>query len=240
MIKNYRELAKNMKTKDGMSIKPRTIFRSGELSKIDEKEKENLIEVGIKTIYDLRSRAEVSERPDNIKLNIVNYNVTNSDSNVQMDKAFLEELAQNNPDEFMISLYRDYLHLSPTLKPLFQEIINQKEPFLFHCAAGKDRTGVVGALIMQILGFQKEDIINEYVLLDPRVLKDVELHMKQEHLLSDQVIKKLEPLNTVKDTYIKAFLESIEIKFKSLDEYLYKFLDLNKDQITTFQSYYLE
>jgi protein tyrosine/serine phosphatase len=41
---------------------------------------------------------------------------------------------------------------------------NPEIPFLFHCSAGKDRTGVISAIILHIAGSQKEDIAFDYAL----------------------------------------------------------------------------
>ncbi len=239
MIKNFRELAKNVKNKNGLVIKEHMIFRSGELSQLDDIEKSSLKNYGIKKIYDLRSHREVLERVTKVDIDVVNYNVTESNSNVQMDKDFLENIAENGAEQFMIALYKNYLPYSSTLKLLFQDIIKQNKPFLFHCSAGKDRTGIVGALVMYILDFDLSDIYDEFTLLDSRILPDVEVNLKRTHHFSDDMIEKLKPLNIVKSIYIESFFNTIKTEYHDIKSYIEKHLELSDKDIRLFKNTFL-
>lgn len=237
-IKNFRELASQIKNKDGKTIKKQMIFRSGELTFADENDLNKLYQYQIRRIYDLRSLGEREQSPVNHKIDVVGFDVTNSKASAKMDNAFLEKIAPN-ANGFMLMLYQDYLAFSPILKPLMQQVIKEKDPFLFHCAAGKDRTGVVGTLIMAILGFTEESMILEYDQLDERVIIGAEEGLRKQGL-SEELIKQLRPLNGVDPMFIKAFIQAIKNKYQTLDRYLNEFLELSDDQIHTFQMNFLE
>lgn len=134
------------------------------------------------------------------------------------------ELANSDVEAFMISLYRDYLALSPVLKPLFKQLIHERKPFVFHCSAGKDRTGVVGALIMSLLNFEKDAIIHEYLTIDPKILEDA-INSQIKQGLSEEIIDKIKPLSGVNKSYLDVFFETIISKYQTLENYYYKFLE---------------
>lgn len=237
-IKNFRELACQVENIHGKRIKKLMIFRSGELTSADEIDVKTLEAYQIKRIYDLRSSGERENTLKNHSFVIKGFDVTNSKASAKMDNAFLEKVAPN-ANEFMIMLYRDYLAFSPILKPLFQELILEREPFLFHCAAGKDRTGVVATLILAILGFSEQQMIDEYKTLDENVVIGAEEGLRKQGL-SDSLIKQLRPLNGVDPIFIQSFIQAIKSKYQSFDRYLKEFVGLNEDQIRLFQKNYLE
>jgi protein-tyrosine phosphatase len=49
-------------------------------------------------------------------------------------------------------------------KKMLMRLVEQQTPLVFHCAAGKDRTGVAAALILSLLGVSDELIIEDYLL----------------------------------------------------------------------------
>lgn len=139
----------------------------------------------------------------------------------------------------MVSLYRDYLAFSPILKPLFQQMIRERKPFLFHCSAGKDRTGIVGVLLMSLLDFDQESIYKEYVTIDQRILIDA-MESQRKDGLAEEIIQKIKPLSGVKECYIKAFYKAILDKYETMDRYFNDFLELDEKDIQSFKKYILE
>jgi len=238
-VKNFRELAFGLRNKKEQRIKSNMIYRSGELSGLDEADAISIKHLGIKRIYDLRSTYERNHSVTNLDIEIKHFNVSNSNSDNQMNREFLENIAKNGAENFMILLYQEYLPFSPVLKPLMQEIVIEKDPFLFHCAAGKDRTGVTGALIMQLLDFEEKAIIDEYVTLDPRVLMHAEESQRNTDKLPEALIRSLEPLNGVKQIFIESFFNAILERYESINHYVHQFLGLNDDQIKHFKNNYL-
>jgi protein-tyrosine phosphatase len=65
----------------------------------------------------------------------------------------------------MLDFYKEYVTENPeTIKKIITEILESDQPVLYHCTAGKDRTGITTALILTILKFDKETIYNDYLL----------------------------------------------------------------------------
>ena len=56
---------------------------------------------------------------------------------------------------------------NPAYQGMFAHLLNGDAPLLFHCTAGKDRTGVAAALILLALGVSREDVMEDYLLTNP-------------------------------------------------------------------------
>jgi len=237
-IKNFRPLAKDFKNHHGKVIKKDMIFRSGELSKASNEDVDELLFLNIHSIFDLRSEYEQQQQISHPNLRIYGYNISQSTSKKRMDPEFLKHLANSNVDDFMKSLYRDYLALSPVLKPLFQTIIKQRTPFLFHCSAGKDRTGIVGAILMSLLDFDLDVIYQEYLKIDPKILSDAMENQRKDGL-SEDIINAIKPLSGVNKQYLYEFYDTILDEYQTMHHYFKQFLGLTEEDIEAFKHYFL-
>lgn len=237
-IKNFRELAYQVKNSEGKTIKKQMIFRSGEPTFASDSDISKLKSLRIKNIYDLRSLKERESHLKNPSFTIKGFDVADSKASSKMDNAYLESISEN-PYVHVDKVYQDILPFSPMVKALIKDMIHDREPFLFHCAAGKDRTGVVGAIIMSILGFSEDEMVLEYIKLDERVTYDAEEAFRKQGL-AEEVIQKLKPLNTVDANFIKSFIHVIKEKYQTLENYLINFIELTPEDIKSFKEYYLE
>jgi len=238
-IWNFRELAKDYTNRHGKKIKPQRIFRSGSLNYATEDDINKLKQLGIKRIYDLRSQKEISQSQEHHGIEIMSYDVGNTESATPMDHDFFVKVSKSGARKFMHYLYGEHLPHSPMIKPLMHAIIEETEPFLFHCAAGKDRTGVIAALLMHVLGFTEDQIISEYIQLDNRILPYGRASLEKDPSLTTKQIEQLDPLHIVESSYIKAFIQAIKSEYQSLDYYIHHVLDITQNQIEQFIQRYM-
>lgn len=111
--------------------------------------------LGIKNIIDLRGIEEADERPS-IFSSLAEFNyyhITTLEANPALNKT-------NSPiwELYAMSL-EEY---GENYAKILRAIISFKEPFLFHCFLGKDRTGLIAAILLDAAGVSKEDIIKDY------------------------------------------------------------------------------
>jgi protein-tyrosine phosphatase len=163
-ILNFRDLG-GYKARNGRSIAWRRIFRSGEMHLATKNDINRLTkELKIKTIIDLRGA------------NRVNYtgsgplkNATTQHFHIPLtlvtdvERKDLQPIFNNMGEVLLYRIsYRDYgQNIIKTL-----EIITDRRnhPLVFHCNAGKDRSGTVSAILLSALGVSDKDIIEDYVL----------------------------------------------------------------------------
>jgi protein-tyrosine phosphatase len=156
---NVRDLG-GYATTDGRHTRWRTLLRSDKLDRLTPAAQQALTEYGVRTIVDLRYRDEVSAEPD----------VFASSNMIQYLHFPLYELAGEGtlpvvPDN-LEELYRLILdHRQEQIRLIVSTlVVPDVLPAVVHCTAGKDRTGLVIALILGAVGVPYETIVVDYAL----------------------------------------------------------------------------
>ena len=214
-MKNFREIAyKNMNK--GM------LFRSDLLFHFNPKEKGLLKQNNVKVVIDLRNKEELEQLPDtNIKAITFINNPLLSDTNAvnQQPPKTVTIKSLTLPD--MPAAYREIVmsNKKQAWTNIFNILLENKEGgILFHCSAGKDRTGIVTAVILSALGIDKETIYQDYLLTNEKPLyyKKLALQMDPEsrEIFLDYFQAKVE--------YLDAAFDQINQEYGSVKEFLYR------------------
>ena len=150
-VHNFRDLG-GYPTVTGQVTKWRTLFRADGLYRLTPQDAQTVIDLGVQTVIDLRTQKEVQNRGTfPVKQFPVNFHhlpiidATWNDG----DTPEIEDVV-----EFLVWAYREMLdRASEKFADAIKLIAAQDVlPAVFHCAAGKDRTGVLAAFILSILG----------------------------------------------------------------------------------------
>lgn len=228
---NYRDLG-GFKTTDGKFVKWGKIFRSDDLNHLTDQDLEYLSSVPLTSIVDFRSAEEMKQAPDKIPSSVkynYPYSITPGDlmAALNFESATPEQMndmmKQLNvllvADTASIKVYKDFFTLLQEDKEL---------PLMFHCSAGKDRTGMGTALILFALGVDENLIIEDYLA------SNTYLGDKYASLLKERPT--LEPVFVVKKEYIEAGFDKIKKDHGSIDNYLTNVLGVD---IPKFREKYL-
>lgn len=161
--------------KYGKTVRPKLFLRGDGLSNLSENDISTLIEYGVSTIVDLRSDSELKSNPDKF-LNNKNFKYYNIPL-VPMKSGKVQDLTQidlttNVKTRFPL-FYIDMLENSKqNIKKMFKVFAsNIDKTTLYHCTAGKDRTGVTSMLLLGLADVSTEDIIDNYVVSYENILK---------------------------------------------------------------------
>ena len=174
----------------GKTVRWRTVFRSGDLNKLSGSDVGYLESLGVQTSVDFRSKQEIETAPDKtipglnqiVWLPIVPGDMIAAIGTVKPDH--LPQLIE----EVYVNIIRSY---QDEYKSFFNLLAGRDHtPLLFHCSAGKDRTGIGAALFLASLGVDRETIMQDY-LLSNRCMKG-----KYDFLLKSY--PQYEPLTTVR------------------------------------------
>ena len=173
-IYNFRDLG-GYCTQAGQTLPWRRIFRSGELRHMSQDDITRLKEeVKISTIIDLRNSQEVEEQGIGPldKLGARYFNVPFVTDRYDRDNE--DALFQGFTNMGQIYLYfTQHPEYARRIVEALQIIADpQYHPLVFHCAVGKDRTGILAAFILNILRVPDEDIVSDYTLTAP-VMKEL-------------------------------------------------------------------
>lgn len=169
-LKNFRDLG-GYGCGDGKRIRYHRLYRSEAPEHLTAQEWKALEEMGIKTIIDLRSESEQRfasyEAPDGIER--ISYPLQEYDSQLapeeKMDKDSLVKIASAAFGKSLEDGYQKMIEDAPSRIVYLLETICKKlknGAVLYHCTAGKDRTGVLTAILYLLCRVSDEDIIADY------------------------------------------------------------------------------
>lgn len=138
-------------------------YRSGSMCRVDSDGIKTLHQLGIGKVIDLRSQQERLSHPDPF----------GADNGIQLINISLFDdldptsLKQNN---ILLDLYTKALQThGEVFVQVLREIAYTEGGVLFHCTAGKDRTGLIAALLLSVAGVAPDDIIADYALTATRI-----------------------------------------------------------------------
>jgi protein-tyrosine phosphatase len=145
--------------------------------------------------------------------------------------------------DIMLNLYRQLpLIFRAAYAALFQQIMAGELPLLFHCAVGKDRTGVAAALVLSALGVEREQIVEDYVLTEQffertcaAVLRG---HLGELFAQSEQA--DWDPLVRADASYLHAMFDHLQLWYGGVDAYLEAELSLSPAARATMRNRLLE
>ena len=133
-------------------------FRSGKLDGLKAPDQNLMKDLGIKRVVDFRSDQEVEEEPDQLPPEISYQRVIiGIDQAIDRDKLMdsLKSMTPNQSANLLVEANKLFAGASAKDYQPFVDLIDKGEelPFVFHCTAGKDRTGFGAALILLALGW---------------------------------------------------------------------------------------
>ncbi|WAW10338.1 tyrosine-protein phosphatase [Oxalobacter vibrioformis] len=204
------------------------LFRTDEPSSLSEKDMRTLSAIPLVTLIDFRSIKEQQDKPDRLPENIRRYYF------LPITPGKLSDVDDAKIDEnLMIRIYRELVTDKEAIAQYteFFRILQADDsaPLAFHCAAGKDRTGVGAALVLYSLGVDDTTIMKDYLQSASYI------HEKYADILKQKPA--YAPLLAVKREYLQAAIDTIRNHYGSMDNYLQKVLQVN---ISRMQEKYLQ
>jgi protein-tyrosine phosphatase len=163
-VHNFRDLG-GYSTTDGRSIRWRMLFRADGLAGMSAADLEVMRELGLRTVIDLRSNKELDERGrfphEDVPVSYHHFSV--------IDTTWTEDTERVVPDDEAEWLTWAYEQMLDRGAPRFADALRvlaeaEVYPAVFHCAAGKDRTGLLAALLLGSLGVAHDHIVEDYAL----------------------------------------------------------------------------
>lgn len=200
-IENMRDIG-GYKNNEGGVVESGKLIRSNLPINLSNKDISIINKMGINTIIDLRSYEEIKTRKSIFEGN-KDFNIYHIGMNIGKDIP--------EKEEFVSKSYIEMLTLQKEIKKIF-EILSKSDRIIYFCNAGKDRTGVITALILKLLGVSEKDIIDDYMY--------TKVFMKE--ILKKYANNNTKILNiiTPKRIYMEKFLEEFENLYGSIEKYL--------------------
>jgi protein-tyrosine phosphatase len=163
---NFRDLG-GYPGQDGRPVRWRRLFRSDHLGGLTQADKATLVELGLAKAFDFRGQAE--RAADRYELpGVTQHSLAIEPTVVQRMQELIakgQALTPERAAELMTGLYRALVNdQAHRFAELFEHLLDVEGPVVFHCTAGKDRTGFAAALILLALGVPRDVVEQDYLL----------------------------------------------------------------------------
>jgi len=237
-VSNFRDVS------IGSKMKKNLLFRCAKLSTLNIEDIKILEDLNPYAIIDFRDPKEVKMAPDNLSPKLLEKYINLPISASTLSRMVSEK--QLNGDELksyekvMEDSYRMYINDHKKVWIKFFEILlrSNKRPIIFHCSAGKDRTGIASFMIQSIFNNHIDMIFENYLISnDLLTIKAATAEQKTDTSKQDTLVTKnmLITLGKVKKSYLNAAIDEIEKNYSSLENYLISQLGLKHNDIQKIQ-----
>lgn len=173
-VHNFRDFG-GWTTREGRTVTMGQLFRSGHLSRATPDDLARIDALGLKALADLRQPGERSREPNTLPKNApsVIFETAHGGYDEAPHLQFLREghLTVASVQTYMVSAYQR-IPMEPHHQQIFGDVFRQLldgKPLLIHCAAGKDRTGILAALILSAIGVDRQQVMEDYMLTNTAV-----------------------------------------------------------------------
>tara|TARA_B100001939_G_C16942473_1_gene618850 strand:- start:1858 stop:2745 length:888 start_codon:yes stop_codon:yes gene_type:complete len=240
---NTRELG-GYKTEDGRSLKWGVLYRSDKLSELTDADQEYLLQLGIKRVIDFRSSEEKQNEPDQLPstLKYIEMPIEADGAIRPKVEAILKGDLNEDVGAILVETNREFISdFSGVYKGFIESLIENQEPTLFHCTAGKDRAGFAAALVLLAVGVPEKIVIEDYMKTNKYTEETIQDYINKINLYSlgsvDAEI--LRPLLGVEERFIRAALDEIKQKYGSVENFIRDELKIRDESIIELKNFLL-
>ena len=242
-VADIREFAPNFRHLSGQNLRPGTIYRSGELDRLSASATEALLALGVQTIYDMRTLNEMTKSPD-----VLGPGLTRIIVNVLADQpasaaAAIDDVIVGKSEvagggdpiatvngligdgeslRMMEDTYRDVVRMSSARAgygTFLKGVAHSPHPVVFHCTAGKDRTGWAAAVIQWYLGVDDDTVMSDY-LASNAVVPGRYRSMLDDFAARGGDSAAMRVFLEVRPEFLEIALDTVRADFGTLDDYL--------------------
>lgn len=197
---------------NGNMTKWHTYLRADDMCNLESDDIEFLLDYGVNAIVDLRSKNEIEKKP-----NPFSKNPKVSYINIPLMVDVVDDVTKfstTKPEEFIPNFYMQLIQNSTiAIKTIFEFFSKEENTgILFHCAVGKDRTGITSMLLLGLANVNKYDIISNYEVTYS--------NLRQNSLLLSPSNGYPTEVMYSKSDYIEGVIDYILNTFGSFEKYL--------------------
>lgn len=260
---NVRDMG-GYRTEAGQQVRWGLLYRGDQLSQLTEADIAYLERINFRSIIDFRNDQERELNPNYSFTSIKNYYQCDPNSTVSEAAGAVVSFEEENklivknlengavPQEELngsgIIFHKNYREFVTSdqakesfrgmLKALLQE---ENLPTFMHCRGGKDRTGFGAALILAIIGVEREEIIKDYLITQDVREERTKFKMAQYAKYTDNqdVLDYLEAMIDTRRDYLESSFAAIDETYDSVEDYVKTALGITSEEIQTLKKLYL-
>ncbi|OEJ31742.1 tyrosine-protein phosphatase [Streptomyces subrutilus] len=240
----------------GRTVRPGLVLRSGQLDRLDVAADPAVAALGLRTVIDFRTDAERADHPDRIPAGVrllvadvladkMNAGAGRAPAAAQLkdllsDPVVAEEhLGGGKAQALFGDVYRSFVH-SASAQAAYRLLLTEAAdpdagPLLFHCTAGKDRTGWGATVILSLLGADDDTLMAEYLSVNPAV-KQAFAPMIEGFTAAGGDPDIALALIGVFPSYLESALAEVDTRYGSMDKYVREGLGVPDETVEALRS----
>jgi protein-tyrosine phosphatase len=214
---NFRDVG-GLPTVDGRFTRRGVLFRSSALEELTSRDVRLLIDdIGLRTVIDLRSvdDRETAQPLLDTPVRYLNLPISRGRPTTSLERPMG---ADGRAD--MALIYGMYIETSAaSISEIISELTFGATPAVFHCAAGKDRTGVVAAILLSAVGVTRDAVIADFMETES-YLPEIIAYLQRRPAYADVVMRFPPGTMDVDPNFIIDFLEGVERTYGGIHAWL--------------------
>ena len=232
---NFRDLGGYI-GQGGRPVRWRRLFRSDHLAALTPDDVAVLSGLGLRRAYDFRGEAERAALPYEL-MGVASHSLPIETTVVQRMKDLIESghrLTAQDTVGLMQETYRAFVNDNAArFADLFVHLLASDAPLVFHCTAGKDRTGFAAAMILQALGVPRQVVMQDYLLTNELLSMDA----APRYGVPSEV---MQVLWRVQEDFLHAALHAVDTDHGGVDAYLERALGVGPSERRQLAALYLQ
>jgi protein-tyrosine phosphatase len=230
---NFRDIG-GYETADGHFVKWGLVYRTGVLTYLTPSDFTYLRQLDVRVVCDFRTQQENQQAPEewipNSGATLVSLPIGANDG--KSGTASLQQFAEGHPTtaqlkQRMEKAYSTFaFQFAPEYAQVFNELKQNHLPLVYHCTAGKDRTGVFTALLLRVLGVPQPTVLADYALTNQYLMTEGDHTVASQKVMAqaESMMKMFTPeqrkvLMAADPDYLKAAFAAIDDRYGSFDNY---------------------
>ena len=240
-VSNFRDVAIGSKMKNNI------LFRCAKLSTLNDEDIKKIEDLNPHAIIDFRDPKEINKAPDNLSKDLlkkyVSLPISASTLSRMVDQKNIDGDNKFTYEKVMEESYKLYINNHKHVWKEFIKILLKanNNPIIFHCSAGKDRTGIASFIIQKLcdnpmeLIFENYLLSNELLTINAATAEQSTASKKNDQLITEVM---LDTLSKVKKSYLISGINEIENQFESLENYIIQELGFTDADIKDLKKLY--
>lgn len=248
-VRNFRDLG-GYRAADGRIIRRGLLYRSANLHDLTDKDLQRLDRLSLKRVIDFRADFEKANEPDRLpvdsNIQVLEIPILDTSTDIALSleqKIKAGKVDDINPTKLLVDANIQLAtQFTPQYRRFMHEVLEANgQPILFHCTAGKDRTGFAAAILIRILGVAQELVMFDYLLSNQYYFRPLRRNLIMIALAKGwKTARVVAGFWEVKASYLATAFETINWQYGSFDEYVRQGLDLTQEQVEHLRMLYLQ
>lgn len=245
-VPNFRDVAGNSQTTtyhglSGKVLQRGVWYRSGALQHLSDADAQTLASLNIRHVFDLRTPKELATKPSRPIAGATthHHNFMGIDSATAGNAQTPQEMVA-----WMEETERDFVRnpiIRANVARILAALATAEGAALFHCSAGKDRSGWIAALLQLHAGMPEAQVFDDYLLSNSRMAESMATEYEQiAQARGREAADIYRPALGVQASYLRAGLDEMQSRYGSLDGYLRQGLELDAAVLQRLQERLLE